>query len=251
VGVRPGLPSDGARLDLLASLRAAAPWQALRRQALHNQADHGGGPGHRVLIRPDDLRVIRYKQRSETATIFLVDASGSAAMERLAEAKGAVELLLADCYIRRDQVAVIAFRGTAADIILPPTRSLARARRSLAGLPGGGGTPLALGLEALLQLAGQVQKAGQRPLLVVLTDGRGNIDREGLPGRDQAKADAMLAARALRHFGAAAILVDTARRAGLAAQELAAAMGADYVFLPRADATSLSDVVQYHNRKGG
>ena len=65
----------------------------------------------RILIRKDDFRISRFKQRAETTTIFVVDASGSAALHRLAEAKGAVELLLADCYIRRDQVALISFRG--------------------------------------------------------------------------------------------------------------------------------------------
>jgi magnesium chelatase subunit D len=92
--------------------------------------------------------VSRFKQRRETTTIFVVDASGSAALHRLAEAKGAVELLLADCYVRRDRVAMLAFRGKGAELMLPPTRSLVRAKRSLAGLPGGGGTPLAAGMDA-------------------------------------------------------------------------------------------------------
>ena len=83
-----------------------------------------------------------------TTTLFVIDASGSSALHRLAEAKGAVDLLLADCYVRRDQVAVIAFRGRGAELLLPPTRSLVRAKRSLAALPGGGGTPLAAGLDA-------------------------------------------------------------------------------------------------------
>ena len=116
----------------------------------------------------------------ETTTIFVVDASGSAALHRLAEAKGAVELLLADCYIRRDQVALIAFRGSAAELLLPPTRSLARAKRSLAGLPGGGGTPLAAGLDAAFALSDSIRRKGQTPTVIVLTDGRANIARDGI-----------------------------------------------------------------------
>ena len=108
----------------------------------------------RMLVRQDDFRITRFKQRTETTTIFVVDASGSSALHRLAEAKGAVELLLADCYIRRDQVALIAFRGSGAELLLPPTRSLARAKRSLAGLPGGGGTPLAAGTRCGLRAGG-------------------------------------------------------------------------------------------------
>ena len=136
----------------------------------------------RILIRKDDFRIARFKQRSETTTIFVVDASGSAALHRLAEAKGAVELLLADCYVRRDQVALIAFRGISAELLLPPTRSLARAKRSLAGLPGGGGTPLAAGLDAAFALADLILRKGQTPTVILLTDGRANVARDGGAG---------------------------------------------------------------------
>jgi magnesium chelatase subunit D len=117
----------------------------------------------RVEVRPDDCRITRFKQRTETTVVFVVDASGSTAFNRLAEAKGAVELLLADCYVRRESVALIAFRGTGAELLLPPTRSLTRAKRSLAGLPGGGGTPLAAGLEAAADLADAVSAQGSDP----------------------------------------------------------------------------------------
>ncbi len=139
-GVRAGDPRGGLRLNLIETLRAAAPWQGLRHVP--------GTEGPAIRVRREDFRVTRLKRILETTTIFLVDASGSQAVNRLAEAKGAVELLLADCYVRRDQVAVLAFRGRAAQMLLPPTRSLARAKRSLAGLPGGGGTPLAAGIDA-------------------------------------------------------------------------------------------------------
>ena len=117
VGVRAGIPRGGLRLSLIDTLRAAAPWQRMR-----------GAEAGRVQVRLDDLRIRRFEKKMEATTIFAVDASGSSALARLAEAKGAVELLLAEAYVKRAQVALIAFRGTTAELILPPTRSLARAR---------------------------------------------------------------------------------------------------------------------------
>ncbi|MFN6935346.1 MAG: VWA domain-containing protein, partial [Tsuneonella sp.] len=139
LGSVPGLPGDGRRLSVFDSLRAAAPWQTLRRAAVPDDAR----PLH---IRKSDLRIRRFEQNRESLIIFAVDASGSSALSRLAEAKGAVELMLAEAHVKRAQVALVAFRHADADVLLPPTRSLTRARRALTGLPGGGGTPLAAGL---------------------------------------------------------------------------------------------------------
>ncbi len=234
VGTRPGDPRGGARLDLIATLRAAAPWQRLR------QREQTG----RVEIRRDDFRVTRTKQQAETTTIFVVDASGSQAFNRLAEAKGAVELLLADCYVRRDRVAVLAFRGTAAQVLLPPTRSLVRAKRSLAGLPGGGGTPLAAGIDAGFMMADGIRRRGGTPTLVLLTDGRANVAQDGKGGRARADADAMAAARQVRAARLTALLVDTSPRPHPASQRLAAEMDARYVPLPYADAAALTRAVR-------
>jgi magnesium chelatase subunit D len=197
-----------------------------------------------VEVRPDDLRITRFKQRTESTVIFLVDASGSTAFARLAEAKGAVELLLADCYVRRESVALIAFRGSGAELLLPPTRSLTRAKRSLAGLPGGGGTPLAAGIDAAVALAEAVRRKGQTPILVLLSDGRGNIDRNGQPGRAAAEADAADAAQRVRLGGLTTLFVDTSTRPQPKARELAAGMAARYLALPRADAATLSTAVK-------
>lgn len=238
---------NGARLSLIETLRAAAPWQPLRRREIAASGQPASGQSSappRILVRKDDFRIARFKQRSETATIFVVDASGSAALHRLAEAKGAVELLLADCYVRRDQVALIAFRGSVAELLLPPTRSLARAKRSLAGLPGGGGTPLASGLDAALALADLVRRKGQTPTIIVLTDGRANIARDGAQGRPRAEQDALGAARQLRAAGVTAVLVDTSPRPGPMAEQFAREMGARYLPLPHADATALSRAVR-------
>jgi magnesium chelatase subunit D len=239
-GVLRGELRSGAKLNVIETLRAAAPWQPLRRR---EAVAAGGKARPRILIRKDDFRISRFKQRTETTTIFVVDASGSAALHRLAEAKGAVELLLADCYIRRDQVALIAFRGNAAELLLPPTRSLARAKRSLAGLPGGGGTPLAAGLDAAFALADLVQRKGQTPSVILLTDGRANIARDGAQGRPRAEEDAMSAARKLRAAGITVVLVDTSPRPGPSGAQLASEMGARYLPLPHADATTLSKAV--------
>jgi magnesium chelatase subunit D len=240
-GVRRGDLRSGAKLNVIETLRAAAPWQPLRRREA--AVTDAGSARPRVLIRKDDFRISRFKQRSETTTIFVVDASGSAALHRLAEAKGAVELLLADCYIRRDQVALIAFRGAVAELLLPPTRSLARAKRSLAGLPGGGGTPLASGLDAAFMLADSIRRKGQTPTVIVLTDGRANIARDGSQGRPRAEEDALSAARQLRAAGITAVLVDTSPRPGPSGENVAREMGARYLPLPHADATTLSKAV--------
>ena len=239
-GVLRGELRAGAKLNVIETLRAAAPWQPLRRR---EAAASGEISRPRILIRKDDFRISRFKQRTETTTIFLVDASGSAALHRLAEAKGAVELLLADCYIRRDQVALIAFRGSVAELLLPPTRSLARAKRSLAGLPGGGGTPLAAGLDAAFALSDAIRRKGQTPTVIVLTDGRANIARDGAQGRPRAEEDAMSAARQLRAAGITAVLVDTSPRPGVSGENFAREMGARYLPLPHADATTLSKAV--------
>ncbi len=232
VGVRAGVPRGGLRLNLIDTLRAAAPWQRLR-----------GRDGARVRVRRDDLRIRRFETRAEAVTIFVVDASGSSAVARLAEAKGAVELLLAEAYVKRAQVALIAFRGTTAEILLPPTRSLTRARRSLAELPGGGGTPLAAGLVAARELAEGAAARGRTPFVVVLTDGRANISLDGGAMRGVAEEEADEAARALRRAGIAAAFVDISARPRPEGARIAAAMGARYLPLPRADAAAMHAAV--------
>ncbi len=269
IGAVRGEPRGGARLALIETLRAAAPWQKLRRgttlrqvprESVRPEVSKGRaevskpsqGPAiaqgervvtQRVHVTRDDLRVQRRVQRRATTTIFAIDASGSQALHRLAEAKGAVELLLADCYARRDRVAVIGFRGTAAQVLLAPTRSLVRAKRQLAGLPGGGGTPLAAGIDAVQTMAAAVRRGGATPLVVLLTDGRANIARDGSPGREAAMRDALAAARAFCGSATAALLIDTSPQPGAAAQSIAAALGARCIALPHAQAQALSQAV--------
>ncbi len=244
MGVLRGDPRSGSRLSLIDTLRAAAPWQRVRQRQL--AAAQSTPP--RVLVQRDDFRVVRFKQRAETTTIFVVDASGSAALHRLAEAKGAVELLLADCYVRRDQVALIAFRGQVAEMLLPPTRSLVRAKRCLAALPGGGGTPLAAGIDAAAVLSDLVIRRGGTPTVVCLTDGRANVGRQGSQGREQALADALDSAAALRFAGVRSMVVDMSPRPHANAERLAEAMQGVYLPLPHADAARLSAAVQFVGR---
>lgn len=235
IGVMPGDPRRGARLDLVDTLRAAAPWQPIRL-----------GPPGRLRIRKPDFRIQRRKQKSGTTIIVAVDASGSSALHRLAEAKGAVELLLADSYVRRDRVALLSFRGTKAELVLPPTRSLARARRTLSGLPGGGGTPLASALVAGEQLGRQVQRdlQGGSALFVVLTDARANVALDGSGGRAKAESDARTAAGAFLRAGIPSILIDTSPRPSAFASEIAGLMGGTYLPLPSCDAGGVSRAVR-------
>ncbi len=237
VGVTRGDPRRGGRLDVIATLRTAAPWQRIRRA-------QRGEDAARLDVRKDDFHIARIKRRRESATIFVVDASGSHALNRMAEAKGAIELLLADCYARRDDVALIAFRGSSAEVLLPPTRSLVRAKRSLSGLPGGGGTPLYAGVMAARDLADGLAAKGRTPTLVFLTDGRANIGRDGVAGRAQAEEDALTCARDIQVARHAALVLDTSPRPDPKARRLAEAMGARYQPLPFADAARLSETVK-------
>lgn len=242
IGNRRGRPlpaRDGGaaqgRVDLIATLRAAIPWQTLRR---HDAPDRTG-----PIIRHSDLRRKRYVDHSDRLLIFAVDASGSAAMARMGEAKGAIELLLADAYARRDHVALIAFRGMEAEILLEPTRSLVQTKRKLAALPGGGATPLAAGLMAAQHMALQARRKGLTPTVITLTDGRANMALDGTANRTQAGYDAQTVARALRNANIDSIVIDTGRRPERALAQIADILGATYIALPRADAHSMSNAV--------
>ena len=233
---RAGRLDGGNRIDLVATLRAAVPWQTIRRK---QNPDRTG-----VLIRPSDIHVKVFQEVSDRLVIFAVDASGSAAVARLSEAKGAVELMLADAYARRDHVALIAFRGESAELILPPTRSLVQTKRRLAGLPGGGGTPLASGLKAAADLAQRVRAQGLSPSIAVLTDGRANVPLPGKTGRAAANDDAQAMARHVRSLNIPSAMIDTSVRPHRDLRTLCDVMNAKYIPLPRADAKGLSRAIE-------
>lgn len=232
---RQGAKANAARVDLVATLRAAIPWQTMRKTA---QPDRIG-----PIFRQSDLRHKRYETNSDRLLIFTVDASGSAAMSRLAEAKGAVELLLSEAYARRDHVALISFRGTDAEVLLPPTRSLVQTKKRLAALPGGGGTPLASGLSAALGLAHAAVQKGFTPTIILLTDGRANISQDGTADRAQAAKDAQSIAVKISTANVEALVIDTTIRPENALRQLAKTMRATYIPLPRADAKRVSSAI--------
>lgn len=246
---RRGDARRGGRVHVLATVRAAAPWQSVRRELRARRALVGAVLSPKLLVERDDWHVSRRAFRSETLTVFAVDASGSAALHRLAEAKGAVELLLAECYIRRDQVALVSFRGKIADVLLPPTRSLVRAKRSLTALPGGGGTPLASGIDQAVAIAEAARRRGMTTTIVFLTDGRANIARDGTPGRPQAALDALDAAKRLRAGGYTTLMIDTSPQPQDAAKMLAEAMRGRYLGLPYAAAPVISAAVRAERAK--
>ncbi len=233
---RPGRLDGQSKIDLIATLRAAAPWQRIRRAAQPDDPRH-------LLIRPSDIRVRRFQERSDRLVVFAVDASGSAAMARLAEAKGAVETLLAQAYASRDHVALVSFRGDTAEVLLPPTRSLVQTKRRLTAMPGGGGTPLAAGMRAALEVAQLGQARGMAPAIALLTDGKANIALDGSANKAQAAEDAERMAKFIRGEGLPSVVIDTGRRPRPALAELAANLDAPYVPLPHAQAEHLASVV--------
>ena len=196
-----------------------------------------------LAVRPDDLRVRRRESPMGRCIIFLVDASGSmAAQRRMAVAKGAVQHLLRDAYQRRERVGLIAFRGGAAELLLPPTNSVELADTRLRALPTGGRTPLAHGLRLAADVA---QQPGQRDasiLLILLSDGRANV---ALNGGDPL-ADAHAQARRLRDLRVQALVFgaeEDTLRLGLA-ERLAVELGAEYRELTTLDATNVAAAIR-------
>lgn len=247
LGNMPGMPEGGKTFSIIDTLRAAVPWQGVRRAEM--LAAGKSIPLGKIVIHKEDFRIKRYQERTQTLTMFIVDASGSSAMHRLAEAKGAVELLLAECYIRRDQVAVMSFRGSVAELILAPTRSLVKAKRALSGLPGGGGTPLSRAIDESFEVASVSMRKGLTPTLVFLTDGRANIAKDGSPGRPKAMEDAQQSARAASYYSFKSLWIDTSPQARDEGRAMAALLGSMYLPLPNAGANEVSQAIMQGLKK--
>ncbi|MGW7046492.1 putative cobaltochelatase [Streptomyces avermitilis] len=219
------------KLHLAATVQAAAPHQRAR-----------GRSGRGLVVRRDDLRQATREGREGNLVLFVVDASGSmAARQRMSAVKGAVLSLLLDAYQRRDKVGLVTFRGSAAEVALPPTSSVDAAAVRLESLPTGGRTPLAAGLlkaHDVLRVE-RLRDPARRPLVVVVTDGRATGGPEPVA----------LAGRAARLFAAdkvASVVVDCESgpvRLGLAGQ-LAGELGGTPVTLDELRADSIAGLVR-------
>jgi len=259
----------GNKIALLPTLLTAAPWQKLRRGA-EEQGSRGdallhlriSAPPHKVAIRKADIRVKRFRDKAGMLYIFVVDASGSMALNRMREAKGAAIRLLQDAYVHRDQVALIAFRGQQAQVLLAPSQSVDRAKRELDVLPTGGGTPLASALLTAWQTAQQARSRGvSQATIVLMTDGRGNVPLEigdwrladgtqsPIPNPQSSKAEIQAElqklAALIRADGVNAVVIDTQVNylSRGEAPKLAQWLDGRYVYLPNARAEQIARAV--------
>ena len=228
--------SSDKRIDLMGTLTRAIPWQKLRSSSVTKN--------RKIIIYPQDIMIKRFEKQSERLLIFLVDASGSNAIGRLAEAKGAIEILLSDAYAKRDNVALISFSGLKADPLLLPTKSLVTAKKKLSSLPGGGATPLAKGLLEAFKMADAARSRSIKPIIILLSDGRGNITLDGLGDRVKAIEDTTYIASLIKRNAINNIFIDTSRRKTPMADELARELNGHYFQLPMANSSSISKAVQ-------
>ena len=235
----PGDPQK-ARLDVIATVRAAAPWQPVRRR--QETPAVGDARGDLIRFRGDDIRVKQYQSKAGALFCFAVDASGSMAVHRMRQAKGAVQALLQKAYVNRDRIALISFRGQQADLLLPPTQSVELAQRALELLPTGGGTPLASALLLAEEVAAQARLRGiMQARLILLTDGRSNV---GLTPESDVQTELRQVCRHMAASPVQIVVVDT-QRSYLSrgeARQLAEFLDATYAYLPNASSEQIAAV---------
>ncbi|MCX8043711.1 MAG: magnesium chelatase subunit D family protein [Desulfobacterota bacterium] len=236
--LKPSAPHHASDIAVDATLRAAAPDLTSRNS------------GERIQIQPKHIRVKKRTTPAGTLVLFVVDASGSmAASRRMAAAKGAVLNLLKDAYVNRNRVAMIAFRGMDAEVILPPTNNVDLAHEQLKQLPTGGRTPLAHGLAKALEIVRQVRAAKRtiQVMVVVLSDGKANVAYD--PSSQITPFEEAIAfARQIVLMEASLVVLDTEDdflSLGMA-KKLAEESGAAYIKLSRIEAEVVEHTVRQH-----
>lgn len=241
------------RLAVDATLRAAAPFQRIRRQ----EAIDKNQTQRRVYVEKTDMRSKKLARKAGALVLFVVDASGSMALNRMSAAKGACMRLLTESYTSRDQVCLIPFYGSKAEVLLPPSKSISMARKRLDQLPCGGGSPLAHGISTAVRTAIQAQSSGDvgRVMMVLITDGRANVslaksneDPAALepdapkPTQDELKEEILDMARKAGSNGIQTLVIDTENKfvsTGFA-EEIAKAAQGKYYYLPNASDAAIA-----------